>query len=44
MLPFTALLRGGESGRAWGMVETIVPIGVVTLIAFGSPFVPHSIL
>ncbi len=43
-LPLTALPRDGESGLGAGMVDTIVPIGVVTLIALGSPFVPHSIL
>ena len=43
-MPLAAALRRGDNGLGAGIVETIVPIGVVTLIAFGSPFVPHSIL
>jgi hypothetical protein len=42
--PLTAALRGAESGRGTGIEETVVPIGVVTLMALGSPPVPHSIL
>jgi hypothetical protein len=39
-----AALRGAESGRGTGIEETVVPIGVVALMALGSPPVPHSIL
>jgi len=39
-----AALRGAESGRATGVEETVVPIGVVALMALGSPSMPYSIL
>ena len=41
--PFTDVFLG-DKGRGCGIVETVVPIGVVTLMALGSSPAPHSIL